>query len=114
MLVCRADRRVKVEGRDDELAAIAAATDDAIVGTREGIISSWTPGAERPFGYGSEEVIGQPITVLLPPEWPAGPTDLLDRLRRGERLEHFESVRLRKDGSRIDVSLSVAAIHDGA
>src|SRR5262245_2842077 len=112
MLVSRADGRVKVEDRDDELAAIAAATDDAIVGTREGIISSWNPGAERLYGYRAEEVIGQPITVLLPPEWPAGPTDLLDRLRRGERLDHFESVRLRKDGLRIDASLSVAAIHD--
>jgi PAS domain-containing protein len=66
----------------DELAAIAASTDDAIVGTREGIISSWNPGAERLYGYRADEVIGRPITVLLPPEWPAGPTDLLERLRR--------------------------------
>src|SRR5919199_952356 len=104
MLVCRADRRVKVEGRDDELAAIAAATDDAIVGTREGIISSWNLGAERLYGYRADEVIGQPITVLLPPEWPASPTDLLERLRRGERLEHFESGGGRKGGTRVDVS----------
>jgi PAS domain S-box-containing protein len=95
-----------------ELAAIVASTDDAIVGTREGIISSWNRGAERLYGYRADEVIGRPITVLLPPEWPAGPTDLLERLRRGERLEHFESVRMRKDGARIDVSLSVAPIHD--
>jgi PAS domain S-box-containing protein len=58
-------------------------------------------------------VIGRPITILLPPEKPAGPTDLLDRLRRGEHVHHFESVRVRKDGSRIDVSLGVAPIHDG-
>src|SRR5262245_15202609 len=95
-----------------ELSAIVASTDDAIVGTREGVISFWNAGAERLYGYRADEVVGRPITVLLPPEWPAAPTDLLDRLRAGERLEHFESVRMRKDGSRIDVSLSVAPIRD--
>jgi PAS domain S-box-containing protein len=102
-----------VEGQPiEELAAIVASTDDAIVGTREGVITTWNPGAERLYGYRAEEVVGRPITVLLPPELPAGPTDLLERLRSGERVAHFESVRLRKDGARIDVSVGVAPIRD--
>jgi PAS domain S-box-containing protein len=95
------------------LAAIVESSDDAIVGkTLDGIITSWNPAAERLFGYTSTEVIGRPISLLAAPghehEMPA----ILQRLRRGEKIEHFETVRRRKDGSLVDVSLTVSPIRD--
>ena len=95
------------------LAAIVEFSDDAIVSkTLDGIITSWNPAAERLFGYTLEEVIGRPISILAAPgrenEMPA----ILERIRRGEKIEHFETVRRRKDGSLIDVSLTVSPIRD--
>jgi PAS domain S-box-containing protein len=97
------------------LAAIVESSDDAIVSkTLDGIITSWNPAAERLFGYTAEEVIGRPIWILAPPdrenEMPAN----LERVRRGERVERYDTVRRRKDGSLLDISLTVSPIRDEA
>ena len=95
------------------LAAIVESSDDAIVGkTLDGVIRSWNRGAARTFGYSSDEAIGQPVIMLIPPERRTEEDVILSKLRRGERIEHFETVRQRKDGSRIEVSLSVSPILD--
>jgi PAS domain S-box-containing protein len=95
------------------LAAIVEASEDAIVSkTLNGIIQSWNVGAERLFGYKAEEAIGQSITLIIPPERLDEERVILERLRRGERIEHFETVRVAKDGRRIDISLSVSPIFD--
>ena len=95
------------------LASIVESSDDAIVSkTLDGIITSWNPAAQRLFGYTAEEVIGCPITILAPPdrqnEMPAN----LERIRRGEKVERYETVRQRKDGSLVDISLTVSPIRD--
>jgi two-component system, chemotaxis family, CheB/CheR fusion protein len=95
------------------LAAIVESSDDAIVSkTLDGTITSWNPAAERLFGYTAEEVIGHPISILAPPdrenEMPAN----LERIRRGERVERYDTVRPRKDGSLVDTSLTVSPIRD--
>ena len=93
------------------LAAIVESADDAIVSkTLEGIITSWNPGAQRLFGYSADEVIGKPITILIPPGQLDEEPYILDRIRRGERIEHYETRRVRKDGTLIDVSLTVSPI----
>jgi len=95
------------------LAAIVASSDDAIVSkTLQGNILSWNIGAERLFGYSAAEAIGQPITMIIPPERQDEEPRLLERLRRGERIEHFETVRVTKDGRRIDVALTVSPVRD--
>jgi PAS domain S-box-containing protein len=95
------------------LGAIVASSDDAIVSKDlEGIILTWNAGAERLFGYSAEEVIGRPITLLIPPERHDEEAGLLRQLRRGERIDHFETVRVAKDGRRIDISLTVSPIRD--
>jgi PAS domain S-box-containing protein len=97
------------------LAAIVDSSDDAIVSkTLDGTITSWNPAAERLFGYTAEEVIGRPVSILAPPdrenEMPAN----LERVRRGEKVERYETVRRRKDGSLVEVSLTVSPIRDEA
>jgi PAS domain S-box-containing protein len=93
------------------LAAIVESSDDAIIGkTLDGNIISWNAGAERLFGYSAADAIGQPITLLIPAERQDEEPALLERLRRGERIEHFETVRVTKDGRRIDVSLTVSPV----
>jgi len=95
------------------LAAIVDSSDDAIIGkTIESIVASWNRGAERIFGYTAEEVVGQPITALIPPDRLDEESKIIDRLRRGERIEHFETVRRRKDGEAVDVSLTISPIED--
>ena len=90
------------------LATIVESSDEAIVGkTLEGVITSWNKGAEKLYGYASAEVLGQPISVLVPPDRPEESAQILARLSRGERVEPFESVRVRKDRSLVDVSLSM-------
>ncbi|HVS64233.1 MAG TPA: PAS domain S-box protein [Thermoanaerobaculia bacterium] len=95
------------------LAAIVADSDDAIVSkTLEGVIQSWNEGAERLLGYSADEVLGQSINLIVPPELRDEEKTILERLRRGERIHHFETVRVRKDGRRIDISLTVSPVRD--
>jgi PAS domain S-box-containing protein len=93
------------------LAAIIDSADDAIISkTLEGIITSWNSGAERIFGYTADEAIGKPVTVLIPEDHLNEEPAILRRIRNGERVEHYETVRLRKDGSLVDISLTVSPI----
>ena len=93
------------------LAAIIESADDAIISkSLEGIITSWNKGAERIFGYTADEVIGKPITIIIPPDHLNEEPAILARLRAGERIEHFETIRMRKDGKRLDISLTVSPI----
>src|ERR1700731_4418315 len=95
------------------LAAIVESSDDAIVSkTLEGRIQSWNAGASRIFGYTAAEVVGQPITIIIPPELHDEERRILDQVRRGERIDHFDTTRLTKDGRRIAVSLTVSPLRD--
>jgi len=97
------------------LAAIVESSDDAIVSKNlEGIIRSWNGAAERLFGYTVEEAVGQPVTLIIPPERVQEEQQILERLRRGERIDHFETVRVAKSGRRIDVSLTISPIRDAS
>ncbi|MHB1415613.1 MAG: PAS domain S-box protein, partial [Chloroflexota bacterium] len=101
--------RKRAEVESARLAAIVQYSEDPIIGkTLDGIITSWNPAAERHYGYQATEAVGQPISVIVPPDCAD------DRIGRGERVEHFETVRVRKDGQRVDVSLSIAPIRDGS
>ena len=96
-------------------AAIINSSDDAIVSkTVQGIITSWNPGAERMFGYTAAEAVGQSITLIIPQDRRAEEEEVLARIRRGERVDHFETVRQHKDGHRIDISLTVSPIRNAA
>ena len=95
------------------LAAIVESSDDAIVSKDlNGIVTSWNRAAERIFGYTSEEIVGRSITLIIPPELQGDEALILSKIRAGERIDHFQTVRLRKDGERIDVSLTVSPILD--
>jgi PAS domain S-box-containing protein len=97
------------------LAAIVESSDDAIIGkTLDGIITSWNKGAERIYGYSAEEVIGKPVSLLLPPGRQDELKEILERVRRGEQVEHYESERVRKDGRVISISLTVSPVRDSA
>jgi PAS domain S-box-containing protein len=95
------------------LAAIVDSSNDAIVGKDlNGIVTAWNRAAERMFGYSAGEMIGRPVTVLIPPDRPAEEDRFLERIRRGERVEHVETVRRRRDGSDVAVSLTISPIRD--
>jgi PAS domain S-box-containing protein len=95
------------------LAAIVESSEDAIVSkTLEGRILSWNAGASRIFGYRADEVIGQSITLIIPPELLDEERQILARLRRGERIDHFDTVRVTKDGRRIPISVTISPIRD--
>jgi two-component system sensor kinase FixL len=97
------------------LAAIAESSDDAIVGKDlSGVVTSWNKAAEAMFGYAAEEIVGRPITLIIPPDRLAEEAGILDRVRRGERLVHFETVRRGKDGRFIPVSLTISPIRDAS
>src|SRR6267378_3278738 len=97
------------------LAAIVESSDDAIVGkTLEGIITSWNPAAERMFGWRAAEAMGRPITLIIPEDRHAEEADVLARIRRGERIEHFDTVRMTKDRRLVEVSLTVSPVKDAA
>jgi PAS domain S-box-containing protein len=99
----------------NRLAAIVASSDDAIVSkTLDGIIVTWNAGAERIFGYKPEEVVGRHVEMLIPEDHRHEEPEILRRLRRGERIDHYQTVRRRKDGSLIDVSLSVSPVRNAA
>ena len=93
------------------LASIVESCDDAIITKNlDGIITSWNSAAERVFGYTAEEAIGKPVTILIPPPRHDEESAILDRIRRGERIEHYETVRQRKDGSLINILLTVSPV----
>jgi PAS domain S-box-containing protein len=105
--------RKRAEEVRSHLAAIVESSDDAIISkTLDGVIMSWNPGAERIYGYKAEEMVGLPISSLVPPEHPDEIPPIVERLRRGERLEHYETTRVRKDGRRIEVSITISPIRD--
>jgi two-component system, chemotaxis family, CheB/CheR fusion protein len=111
MLVDLSDRQQSEESAR-RLASIVQSSDDAIVSKDlRGIISSWNEGAERLFGYTAEEAIGKPVTIVIPADRAEEEAAILARLRRGERIDHFETVRRRKDGSLLEVSLTVSPIY---
>ena len=95
------------------LASIVESSQDAIIGkTLAGVVTSWNKAAEEIFGYPAQEILGQPIVILFPSELAAEEPMILQQVRRGERVEHYETVRLHKDGRRLDVSLTVSPIRD--
>jgi PAS domain S-box-containing protein len=95
------------------LASIVATSDDAIISKNlDGIVQSWNAAAERIFGYTAEEMIGRPILTILPPERANEEADILSKIRAGERVDHFETIRVSKDGRRIDVSVTISPLRD--
>src|SRR6266446_6008304 len=102
---------------DDEaarlLAAIVESSDDAIIAKDlDGTILSWNRGAERMYGYSAEEIIERPVHVLIPREYPDELPRILERIKAGERVDQYETVRVTKDGRLVDVSLKVSPIRD--
>ncbi|MGB2666922.1 MAG: PAS domain S-box protein [Candidatus Acidiferrum sp.] len=98
-----------------QLAAIVESSDDAIISkSLDGIISSWNRSAEWLFGYTAEEAIGQHITLIIPPDRIDEESMILEQLRRGQRVDHFETIRMRKDGTLIDISLTISPIKDSS
>src|SRR5580698_1791552 len=114
ILPCNANSAIHIDA-ERWLAAIVESSDDAIISkSLDGIITSWNAGAQRIFGYSADEVIGKPITVLIPQDLWHEETEILERLRSGERVDHFETTRVRKDGSIIAISLTISPIRDTA
>jgi PAS domain S-box-containing protein len=106
--------RKRVEEMREHLAALVDSSDDAIISKDlMGTINGWNRGAEKIFGYATWEVMGKPAGMLFPADRPNEEADILSRIRRGERVEHFETIRVRKDGKRIDVSVTISPIRDG-
>src|SRR3954453_9239603 len=97
------------------LAAIVESSDDAIVSkTLQGIIQTWNKGAERIFGWTSDEVVGKPITIIIPPDRQDEEPRILARLREGKRVDHIETVRITKDGRQIHVSVTISPVRNSA
>jgi len=97
------------------LAAIVDSSDDAIVSkTLDGVITSWNAGAERLFGYTAKEAVGQHIFLIIPINRRDEEVAILERLKRGERIDHFDTVRMRKDGTTLDISLTISPVRDSA
>jgi PAS domain S-box-containing protein len=116
-LVLETNRDITENLRAEEsrlrLAAIVASSNDAIIGkTLEGIITNWNDGARRIFGYSEEEVLGQPISILIPADRHDEEPAIIERLKRGERVDHYQTVRVRKDGQKIDISLTISPIRN--
>jgi PAS domain S-box-containing protein len=108
-------QRNLVERAGDLLAAIVDSSDDAIVSkTLDGVITSWNKSAERMFGYTHEEAVGHHITLIIPEDRRDEEAEIIERLKRGERVDHFETLRLRKDGTLIDLSLTISPVKDAA
>ena len=108
-------KRLKIEAAHARLAAIVESSDDAIISkTLKGVITSWNGGAERLFGYTATEAIGRPLLMLFPPEREHEERDILEKMRSGQIIERFETVRVRKDGKQIDISVTLSPIRDGS
>jgi PAS domain S-box-containing protein len=107
--------RKEAEQIQRRLAAIVESSDDAIVGKDlNGIVTSWNPAAERMFGYSAREMIGRPITTIIPPELHDDERKILETIERGERIERRETLRMTGSGERIDVSLTISPVRDEA
>jgi PAS domain S-box-containing protein len=105
--------RKAAERASQLLAAIVESSSDAVISKNiNGVITTWNAGAERLFGYAADEVIGQPVTILMPPERINEEPQILERIRRGETVDHYETVRRRKDGTLLDISLTISPIKD--
>ncbi len=106
--------RVRAEASLAHLAAIVTSSDDAIISKDlQGILQTWNAGAQRIFGYTADESIGKPATLLMPPDRVNEEPEILERIRRGEVIDHYDTVRQRKDGSLVDISLTVSPLRDG-
>jgi two-component system cell cycle sensor histidine kinase/response regulator CckA len=107
--------RKQVEETTQRLAAIVESSDDAIIGkTLDGTITSWNYGAEKIYGYSAVEIVGRSISLLVPPEQKDELTNILNQIKQGLPTEHSDTIRVRKDGSRINVSITISPVHDGA
>ena len=107
--------RQKADEATSLLVAIVDSSDDAIVSkTLEGVITSWNASAVRLFGYSAKEAIGQPISIIIPHDRLDEEKSILARLRRGERIDHFDTVRVRKDGTTLDISLTISPVRNAA
>jgi PAS domain S-box-containing protein len=107
--------RKQLERSQAHLSAIVESSDDAILSKNlDGIIQSWNKGAERLFGYTAEETIGKPVLMLIPEDRHSEEPHIIERLRRGERVDHFETLRRRKDGTLIDISLTISPVRDSS
>jgi PAS domain S-box-containing protein len=115
MIIEDITERKHAEELRSRLAAVIESSDDAIITkTLDGIITSWNPGAQRMFGYSAEEMLGKSVTVLIPPDHIDEEPAILERLRRGERVDHYSTVRRRKDGGSIDISLCISPIKESS
>src|SRR6185312_14357648 len=95
------------------LAAIVDSSEDAIVSkSLEGVITTWNTSAERLFGYTAKEAVGQHISLIIPPNRRDEETTILAKIRRGERIEHFDTVRVSKNGAALDISLTISPVRD--
>ncbi len=114
MLVDITERK-EAERATSLLAAIVDSSDDAIISkSLDGVITSWNKSAERLFGYTAQEAVGRPITLIIPPDRRDEEANILARLRRGERVDHIQTVRRRKDGTTLDVSLTISPVRDSS
>jgi PAS domain S-box-containing protein len=107
--------RKRAERVRSQLAAIVDSSDDAIISkSLDGVILSWNKGAERLYGYSAEEMIGQSISILIPPERPTELHEIMERLKQGEVIRHYETSRMRKDGANIAVSVTLSPVRDSS
>ncbi len=107
------ERKLRLDA--ELLAAIVASSDDAIVSkSLDGVITSWNRGAERIFGYSAEEAVGQHITLIIPDERRGEETEILSQLRQGRRIEHFQTVRRKKNGETVDVAVTISPVRDSS
>ncbi|MDP9363684.1 MAG: PAS domain S-box protein, partial [Chloroflexota bacterium] len=110
-----ATERKRAEEAAARLAAIVDSSEDAVIGkTLDGTVTSWNRGAERLYGYAAEEVVGDPIAMIVPPERREELAGIMERLAQGERIANHDTVRRRKDGRLLDVSVSISPVRDGA
>jgi PAS domain S-box-containing protein len=105
--------RKRTEEKNLQLASIIESTDDAIIGkTLDGTITNWNFGAERMYGYTKEEIINQPISLIIPPDHQDEMTQILEKIRGGQHIDHYETMRQRKDGTQINISVSISPIYN--
>jgi len=112
MLVDITERK-RAEALAEQFAAIVRSSDDAIISKDiDGIIASWNKGAQRLFGYTAEEIVGKSVMTLIPPDRHGEEAEILGRIRAGDHIEHYETIRQRKDGSQVWVSLTISPLKD--